>query len=140
VEKIADLPKNQSLFKLSFVILKDMRRTIELTSWDDRLMRLLLAFILVLVSMLLISSCDKPADQKAYEEIIATKSMEKAKRFFNNYPQSRYKDKLVNEIIEWCKQEGTESCYMMAIEVLPRDHPRHKELITYYEKHFPSKK
>jgi hypothetical protein len=103
-------------------------------------MRLQLAFILVLVSMLFLSGCGKLADQKAYEDTIATKSMEKAKRFFDNYPQSRYKDKLVNEIAEWCRQEGTESCYKMAIEVLPKDHPRHKELATYYEKHFPGEK
>jgi len=123
----------------SFVILKGASRTVGLTNGDDRLMRLLLALILVLLSILLILSYGKPADQKAYEEIVATKSMEKAKTFFNNYPQTRYKDKLVNEIIEWCKQEGTESCYRMAIEVLPRDHPRHEELIKYYEKHFDYK-
>ena len=103
-------------------------------------MRLLLAFILVLLSILLISSCGKPEDQKAYEEIVATKSMEKAKKFFDNYPQNRYTDKLINEIAEWCRQEGSESGYRLAIEVLPKDHPRYKELVTHYEKHFIDKK
>jgi hypothetical protein len=90
--------------------------------------------------MLFLSSCGKLADQKAYEDIIATKSMEKAKRFFDSYPQSQYKDKLVNEIAEWCREEGTESCYRMAIEVLPKDHSRHRELVIYYEKHLSGKK
>jgi len=103
-------------------------------------MRLLLRPILVLVTILYLSSCGKPAEQKAYEEIVATKSMEKTKIFFDNYPQSQYKDKLINEIAEWCKQESTESSYRLAIEVLPKDHPRHKELVKYYEKNFVDKK
>jgi len=117
-----------------------MSRTTGLTYWGDRLMRLLLAFIIVPLSILLISSCGKPADQKAYEEIVATMSMEKAKRFFDTYQQSGYRDKAVNEIMEWCKQEENESCYKLAIEVIPKNHPRYEELIFYYEKHFGNKK
>ena len=102
-------------------------------------MRLTIIFTLILLSISSLSSCAKPPDQKAYEEIVATMSMEKAKNFFDTYLQSRYRDKLFNEIIEWCKQEETESCYRLAIEVLPKDHIRHKEIVAYYEKHFSKK-
>ena len=53
---------------------------------EVKLRRLMPIFILALLSMLLVS-CSKPPDQKAYEEIVTTMSMEKAKRFFHNYPQ-----------------------------------------------------
>lgn len=96
-------------------------------------------FILALL-ITLFFGCSKPPDQKAYEEIVATMSMEKAKRFFHNYPKSRYRDKLVNEIIDWCRDEETEEGYKLAIEALPKDHPRHKEVVAYYEKHFLNKK
>ncbi len=67
-------------------------------------------------------------------------SMEKAKKFFDQYPQSQYRDKLVNEIIAWCAQEDKEECYKLVTETLPKDHPRYKEVIAYYEKHFLGKK
>jgi hypothetical protein len=87
-----------------------------------------------------IPMCTQLPDQKAYEEVVATMSMEKARKFFHDYSQSRYRDKLINEIIEWCKEEGTENCYRMAIDVLPKEDSRRKELITYYEKHFANKR
>ena len=103
-------------------------------------MRLLLAFILLPFSVFLISSCGKPADQKAYQEFVATMSMEKAKKFFDTYQQSGYRDKVVNDIIEWCNQEGTEDCYKLAMDVIPKNHPRYGELISYYETHFANKR
>lgn len=97
-------------------------------------------FVVVLTSISFILSCSKPSDKKAYEEIVATMSIEKAKRFFRNYPESKYRDRLANEIVGWCKQEETEECYKMILETLPKDHPRFKEVADYYEKHFGYKK
>ena len=48
------------------------------------MIRILVIFILVAINMLSISSCSKPNDQKAYEEVIATMSMEK-QNVFNNH-------------------------------------------------------
>lgn len=103
------------------------------------MLKVLAILILALVSIPLILSCSKPPDQKAYEEIVATMSMEKAKRFFDNYPQSKYRDKLVNEIIDWCKYEQTEECYNLILKTLPVAHPRYTELVAYYKKHFGGK-
>lgn len=97
------------------------------------MIRILVIFILVAINMFSISSCSKHNDQKAYEEVIATMSMEKAKRFFNNHPDSHYKDILVNEIIEWCNQEKTEECYRIILDTIPKDHIRYKELSSYYK-------
>lgn len=105
-----------------------------------KVIKLLAIFILVLVSISFISSCSKPPDQKAYEDIVATMSMEKAKRFFENYPESQYRDRLVNEIIGWCKHEETWECYKLILDTLPKDHPRYKEVVAYYENHFGDKK
>lgn len=96
--------------------------------------------ILVLGGVSFISSCSKPSDEKVYKEIVTTMSMEKAKRFFDNYPESQYRDRLVNEIIGWCKHEDTEECYKMILDALPKDHTRYKEVIVYYEKYFGDKK
>ncbi len=94
----------------------------------------------LLVSLSLISGCGKPSDQKAYEEVVATMSMEKAKRFFDSYPKSRYRDRLVNEIIEWCKQEETKECYKLIVDTLPKDHPQYQGVVAYYESKFGEKK
>lgn len=60
-------------------------------------------------------------------------SMEKAKRFFELYPDSRYGDRLAAEIVEWCRQDGTGECRRMALEALPKDHPRRVELADVSE-------
>ena len=92
--------------------------------------------LMILGNILFIAGCGKPPDQKAYEEVIATMSMDKARGFFDKYPQSRYRDKLADEIIGWCEQENTEDCYKLILETLPGEHPRYKEIVAYYEKHF----
>ncbi|MEW6571698.1 MAG: hypothetical protein AB1390_11110 [Nitrospirota bacterium] len=94
----------------------------------------------ILVSTSFISSCSKPPDRKAYEEVVATMSMEKAKNFFHAYSKSIYRDKLVNEIAGWCEHEETEECYRMILDVLPQDHPRTKEMLAYYEKNYGTKR
>ena len=101
-----------------------------------KITRLLIVHIVLLVSLFLFSTCTKRPDQKAYEEVLATMSMNKAKRFFDTYPQSQYRDRLVDDIIAWCKAEDTESCYKAILEVLPKDHSRYKELAVYYQTRF----
>jgi len=92
------------------------------------------------MGLLFISNCDKPSDQKAYDEIHATMSMEKAKRFFDNYPESQYRDKLIDAMIAWCQQENTDECYKTVIGTLPKEHPQYSNIVTYYEKHFGKKR
>ncbi len=104
------------------------------------MVRFSIIFILVLSGGYILSNCGKPSDQKAYEEVLGTMSMEKARIFFDKYPKSQYRDKLINEIVAWCKKEDTESSYKIAIEALPKDHPRYKELVNHFEERFASKK
>jgi hypothetical protein len=102
----------------------------------NKLVRLAIRFIFIFIGLLFIFNCGKPADQKAYEEILATMSMEKAKGFFDNYPESQYRDKLISEIIGWCQNENTDECYKIAIDTLPKDHPQYNKIIIYYNEHF----
>lgn len=92
--------------------------------------------IVILVGIFSVSSCSKPSDQKLYEKVIETMSMLKAKQFFKSYPKSQYSDKLADEIVGWCKQEETETCYKMLLDTLPEYHPRRKEMVAYYENQF----
>ena len=100
----------------------------------------LILFAVILLFFICIFIFHKPSDQKAYNEVIATMSMEKAKHFFYDYPDSRFRDILVNQIIEWCKQEKTEECYRIILEIIPTDHMRYKELLSYYNERFKSDK
>ena len=93
-------------------------------------------FIIVLVGLFFILRDGKPSDQQAYEEVVATMSMEKAKRFFDEYPHSEFRDKLIGEIIGWCKREETEECYRMILDAIPKDHIQYSEVSSYYEKHY----
>ena len=93
-------------------------------------------FIIVLAALFFILRDGKPSDQQAYEEVVATMSMEKAKRFFDEYPHSEFRDKLIGEIIGWCKKEETEECYRMILDAIPKDHVRYREVSSYYEKQY----
>jgi len=102
-------------------------------------LRRLTMCIVMLASMLSFHGCDNFHDQRAYEQVAATMSMEKAKRFFDSYPRSRYRDRLVEEIRGWCKREGTKECYRLLIQTLPQDHRVYQEVVASYEKGFGTK-
>lgn len=90
-----------------------------------------LGILLITLAML---NCGKPPDQKAYEEVISTMSLNKAKEFLSKYPQSKYSDKLVNDIIRWCDHDSTKECYEMVFEIIPKNHSKYSELADSYKK------
>lgn len=92
--------------------------------------------IVLLGGILSCLGCDNSSDQKAYEQVVATMSMEKAKRFFESYPRSRYRDRLIEEIIRWCRREDTEECYRLLIQTLPQDHHLYQEVAAGYKRRF----
>lgn len=103
---------------------------------DLRAISLIAIVALALVIGLIAIIYHQSADQEAYREVIATMSLEKAQRFFETFPESQYRDKLVSEIIGWCRAEETQECYEMIIATLPRDHPGHVQVIQLYESEY----
>jgi hypothetical protein len=89
---------------------------------------------LLAAAALVTSACGAASDRVAYDEVIATMSMEKAKRFFDQYPWSPYRDRLVDELVGACRREGTADCYRLILASIPRDHARYGEIVVEHER------
>ncbi len=85
---------------------------------------------------MVLAACGKSPDRQAYDDVVATMSLHKAKRFLERFPRSPYRDRLVDDIIGWCRREGTPECWRMILDVVPADHPRYREVASEYNRRF----
>jgi hypothetical protein len=80
------------------------------------------------------------SDKNSFEEVLSTMSLDKARSFFINHPNSPYKDELVKELIKWCDQENTKECYEMILSVIPENHVCYQGLLNGYKQNFENNK
>ena len=69
-------------------------------SWRSRVSNSRLGLVALMVAGIgLLSGCGRAADQAAYEEVVASMSMARAKAFFG-----------------WCRREDTQVCYEIIVQ------------------------
>ncbi len=83
-------------------------------------------FYLCSILFLLNIFCGKPTDKQAYEQVLSTLSIESAKNFFKNYPESPYANQLAMDLIDACARDNNDCCNMV-LKAIPENNKRYME-------------
>ena len=79
----------------------------------------------ILIGLLIVSlaACGRVRETRAYQEVLKNKSLAAAGNFFERYPESRYTDSLVEQLVQWCREEDSLELSRIVLDILPADHP-----------------
>lgn len=81
-----------------------------------------------MAGLLTVVGCSAPSEQAAFEEVLATFSIEKAESFLADYPDGDYADQLISHLADWCAEETDTELRFALVSSIPTTHARYAEI------------